>query len=414
MVIMCNFMPIQGNSAVSSGNQPCGFAPRPLSSSPLNLHWEQRINIFARITPPLQLNFDALKLHYYTQTFWLAAAGVIVAVLMLHGSYLVVGDADTPTLRGALWMCARAWLWLMTSVLFIPTTRTLLSAYHCVDTGLGLYMQTAPTNACWTSAHVPYVTVAAVCLVLFMIVSARLLRVLSSLPRVAVFFWANWKFDKPDIGRVHFASQRNTLFILVQSFIAVFFVTLSLFGQASSPMGVASSFLFASLLIVACGLFSPPYWSATMNSIRVGLFASVAWTNVCAMITAQLNTAANQHAWISIVYFAGMVSSFVIVALLTRWRCISIEQAEQRARLFKGEQLLHASITMESGANLGANTGIDDVTLSRARAKQEKYRCEICSTTMPAFWRANHLKSLKHVENLKKSTISSPFTTVIV
>ena len=78
----------------------------------------------------------------------------------------------------------------MTSVLFIPIVRTLLNVFRCVqEPGDATHvLQADPSFVCWDTDHDVYMAFSALCLLLFFVLSARMLRVLSEVRGASSLF----------------------------------------------------------------------------------------------------------------------------------------------------------------------------------------------------------------------------------
>ena len=180
---------------------------------------------------------------------------------VFHSSYNFLRDSNANTIRGLIWRGTSFICWLMTAIMFIPVIRTFTNVYRCVDVPvLGAVLQADNTIQCWNASHLMYTIPAAVGLLLFIFISIRLIRVLNDLSRVAVFFWVNWRFDEPDVTKVHIASKRSSAYTITQSLAAVVLLALSIFGQDQTPLAVSATFLGITSFLIVTGFIWLPYW----------------------------------------------------------------------------------------------------------------------------------------------------------
>lgn len=155
-------------------------------------------NILGLVTPPFQFQFT-IGLEWPV-LFWGVCAAGLATFFLTYFSFLFI---HRPSLK-FLWAFSCVFVWVTSQLAFIPIARTLLAAFDCVTLSSPSsrhVLRQSQGIVCWeTSYHQAMAVMAGMSLLLFTMTVARLANVGGELPKVAVYFWRTWRYDKPDLG----------------------------------------------------------------------------------------------------------------------------------------------------------------------------------------------------------------------
>eukprot|EP00050_Salpingoeca_kvevrii_P019777 m.90459 g.90459 ORF g.90459 m.90459 type:complete len:947 (+) comp8567_c0_seq3:90-2930(+) len=338
-----------------------------------SLHWDDDSHPFTEALPPLQFDFSLGSA--FVWLFWAVVAAAILVFVLVHNSFKFVGRSAF--LSRVLWLGTTALAWASSQVLFIPFSRTLLSVWLC---NADSQLERDSTIRCWGGEHLAMVVAGTLGLILLLVITLRLSFVNGDLSRIAVYFWKSWSFDRPFVGKIHLLSRRSAALNRAQVLVSSVMLAFSIFADDSSLVA-SISFLIASLFLAGCTFFVPPFWSDAINMLRLTTLSAVVWTNVSAIVVSRENNETNQGSWTTILHFGGMAGAGLFGWLVMYFRLAHLHKREKAQQRQGVEQLKEVIATNSS--------------------VQKHVFCEICATSMPEFWHEEHLKSLKHKQNLE-------------
>ena len=265
-----------------------------------------------------QFSVDGVDFAYQ---FWPAVA----AVLLFLVCYLAAGlgmAADKRRKTGA-WYGILLWLWLVSTILYVPIVRALLTAIDCTRVGDVYTLDADPSVFCWQGSHLIVASIAIALFCLMVVPIMRLIRVEGIANHlnnkdVGRFSWftTSMKDDDVDERYQHLLSQRSwylSLYLWVMKTVLLA-VTLIFASHTKSVMfTIAACAALAVVIVIAL----PPYHDPRANSFRAALAFVVLYYQTCALVVAFGYLQDDPLA--AIVFFAGGPVIAVLTYFLIRW-----------------------------------------------------------------------------------------------
>ncbi|KJE94298.1 Rac1 protein [Capsaspora owczarzaki ATCC 30864] len=289
-------------------------------------------HVFNTIAIPLQLEISDFVSVKYAAYFFSTVALVwsCVALMMLAYRWHPYAT-QLRTLQGQLWSFASLLVWGVSSFMYIPFLRVLLNVFACSDNVSGVSVLTRePSVECWSSGyHQALVAVSVATLIGFLTMMMRLVYVGGSLSEVAVYFWFNWRFDRPDLRKIHWMSVKSAATARTDAFIKAMMVVAT--TVLSSPLGDDGVSIMLSLLtlpVLLAMLAFPIYHNALVCCFACGLAAVVLWTNLFSLVVTH-NYAGLMVG--TLVHLALIPTAFAIGFALMYWRQGSAAQHDIRS-----------------------------------------------------------------------------------
>ena len=178
---------------------------------------------------------------------------------------------------------------LMTSILLIPITRVLVTAFDCTEVGGKLTWDGEPGQGvvCYEGSHMVLAILGGVTLLLYFPLVVRLILVgndLSGVELDLVRFWDWSGDDRSDPPREHFLSERNSYYGPVQAFVKLLASILSVLLGAQQAVAATLLVVLLGVGLLITSLVSPRYYYASASKLRTALDAGVLWTYVCSFV----------------------------------------------------------------------------------------------------------------------------------
>eukprot|EP01084_Bolivina_argentea_P052552 96532_1 len=181
-------------------------------------------------------------------------------------------------------------IWIATTIAFIPIFRILLRSFTCNPIDLQNFL--IVPKACYMNSnlHLIYITITAITLLIFLILSYRFARLEGDISCCDVYSWKKWTGDDPDTRRVHSGSIRTADLAFIDHSIKIIMVLVSVYliaepESSTNKKILIYSYIFTIILFIGSFilcmtlLIKPPFYFRIQNITSCAFNFGVLWTD---------------------------------------------------------------------------------------------------------------------------------------